>query len=120
MITKATEFDNGKFRQGIILFNSGEFFKAHEVWEELWLVSARSDKLFLQGMIQLAAAFHHYSRDNRNGTKSLLEAGLKKLEQFPDEFRGVDLNALRGSANNWLAALAKAGAATSDTPPRIE
>lgn len=120
VITKVAEFDDGKFRQGIILFNSGEFFKAHEVWEELWLAATESDKLFLQGMIQLAAAFHHHTRGNREGTKSLLEAGLNKLEKFPGEFRGVNLNALRAVASGSVAALAKGEIAAPNILPHIE
>ena len=76
--------------------------------------------MFLQGLIQLAAAFHHYTRGNRNGTKSLLEAALKKLEKYPDEFRGVTLNALRSAANAWLAILATGEIAAPNTLPRIE
>ncbi|MHB8754078.1 MAG: DUF309 domain-containing protein [Candidatus Acidiferrales bacterium] len=104
----------------MILFNSGEFFKAHEVWEEPWLVAAEPDKLFLQGLIQLAAAFHHHSRGNREGAKSLLEAALKKLQKFPDQFRGVNLRALRSAANASLAILATGEIATPNIVPRIE
>jgi len=104
----------------MILFNSAEFFKAHEVWEELWLSAGETDKLFLQGMIQLAAAFHHYTRGNLKGTKSLLEAGLDKLRKFPGEYRGANLNALRGAADGWLAALTSGGPATLAEFPQIE
>jgi len=76
--------------------------------------------MFLQGLIQLAAAFHHDSRGNREGTKSLLEAALKKLKKYPDKFRGVNLNTLRGAANAWLAILATGEIAAPITLPRIE
>ncbi|MGH9709894.1 MAG: DUF309 domain-containing protein [Candidatus Acidiferrales bacterium] len=120
IITKDTEFEYRKFRQGIILFNSGEFFKAHEVWEELWLVATETDKLFLQGMIQIAAAFHHYTRGNVNGTRSLLEAGSEKLGKFATEYRGTDLNALRGATERWIEALTRGEHATLGDFPRIE
>ncbi|MHB8539742.1 MAG: DUF309 domain-containing protein [Candidatus Acidiferrales bacterium] len=120
VITKIAEFDDAKFRQGIILFNSREFFKAHEVWEELWLVAVGPDKMFLQGLIQLAAASHHDSRGNREGTKSLLEAAMKKLEKYPDKFRGVNLHTLRGAANSWIAALVRGENAVPNSLPRIE
>ena len=53
-----------KFQRGILHFNAQEFFEAHEVWEEVWLVEAEPEKTFLQGIIQIAAAFHHYLREN--------------------------------------------------------
>lgn len=92
-----------KFKNGVILFNSGEFFKAHEVWEEIWLMAPPDEKLFLQGLIQLTAAFHHYSRGNRAGMQSLVTAALEKLDKFPDVFSGVNLAALRLASRGWVA-----------------
>ncbi len=92
-----------KFQNGVILFNSGEFFKAHEVWEEIWLTAPSDEKLFLQGLIQLAAAFHHYSRGNRAGMQSLVTTALEKLDKFPDVFSGLNL-AVRLASREWVAA----------------
>jgi uncharacterized protein len=107
MNTSTSPFLNskgGRFHDGIILFNSREFFKAHEVWEEIWLAAVEPEKTFLQGLIQLAAAFHHYSRGNRNGAQSLATAAVDKLERFPGDYSGINLAALLGSVNKWLAA----------------
>ncbi len=89
-----------KFQRGISHFNAQEFFEAHEVWEEIWLVEAEPEKTFLQGIIQIAAAFHHYCRENAEGTETLLAAGIVKLSRFPKRSsrsgdRGI---ALRGKA----------------------
>ena len=71
-------------------------------------------------MIQIAAAFHHYTRVNLKGTKSLLEAGLSKLRKFPGEYRGANLNVLRGTADGWLEALTSGGLTTLAEFPQIE
>jgi uncharacterized protein len=98
------ESNREKFRNGIILFNSGEFFKAHEIWEEIWLVAVEPEKTLLQGLIQLAAAFHHSSRGNRNGARSLATAALDKLEKFPADCSGINLTVLLRSVHEWLGA----------------
>jgi uncharacterized protein len=103
-ISAFLESNREKFHGGIILFNSGEFFKAHEVWEEIWMAAFEPEKTFLQGLIQLAAAFHHYSRGNRNGAQSLATAALDKLERFPGDYSGINLAALLRSARKWLGA----------------
>jgi uncharacterized protein len=90
--------ESGQFQRGIELFNAQKFFEAHEVWEELWLAEREPEKTFLQGMIQVAAAFHHHCRGNLSGTRSLLAAGLVKLLRFPDNHRGVALAKLRSEA----------------------
>lgn len=71
------------------LFNDGKFFEAHEAWEEIWLIESEPEKTFLQGLIQVAAAFHHAQRGNAPGMTSLLKAGLEKLSRFPADYRGI-------------------------------
>jgi len=93
------------FARGVALFNSRNFFEAHEAWEEIWLHAQPPEKTFLQGLIQVTAAFHHHLRSNRRGFKSLLHAGLTKLEAFPAEHRGLQIEVLRAAARRWLAAL---------------
>jgi predicted metal-dependent hydrolase len=90
-----------KFQRGILHFNAGEFFEAHEVWEEIWLEETEPEKTFLQGIIQIAAAFHHYCRENTDGTETLLAAGIVKLSRFPVDHRGLAIEELRAAAKQW-------------------
>ena len=53
--------------RGVALFNAHEFWHAHEAWEELWLEESGDEKQFLQGLIQLAAAYHHVKRGTYRG-----------------------------------------------------
>jgi len=115
MIARAMA-EKSQFQRGIELFNAGNFFEAHEAWEEIWLAATEPEKTFLQGLIQVAAAFHHYSRGNRKGMESLLEAGLTKLAQFKDGHRGIAVARLRMDAKEWWAAAQDANTA----PPQIE
>ena len=92
-------------RQGIEEFNSERFFEAHEAWELVWLASAGDEKRFLQGIIQIAAAFHHYQRDNWTGACSLLKAGLERLRDAPPSHAGIALEPLRREASEWAQAL---------------
>jgi uncharacterized protein len=93
------------FQKGLEAFNSGRFYDAHEQWEEVWLETQNPEKVFLQGLIQVAAAFHHYSRENRLGTQKLLQAGLAKIEPFPQVHRRLELEPLRVAVRRWLVAL---------------
>jgi predicted metal-dependent hydrolase len=94
-----------KFQRGVLHFNAQEFFEAHEVWEEIWLVECEPEKTFLQGIIQIAAAFHHYCRDNSDGAESLLAAGIVKLLRFPADHRGLAIGDLRSSAKQWARSI---------------
>ena len=108
------------FRKGLAAFNSGQFYEAHEHWEEVWLETPNPEKAFLQGLIQIAAAFHHHSRANRKGTQNLLTAGLAKIEAFPKVHREIGVEALRAAVRQWLQALNDGETAEKNEIPQIE
>lgn len=111
--------DESRFARGVAHFNAREYFEAHEVWEELWLVAREPEKTFLQGLIQVAAAFHHHARENARGARSLLAAGIAKLQGFPDDHRGIAVNDFRAEAKSWLEEIEAGGGVESRTLPRI-
>jgi predicted metal-dependent hydrolase len=72
----------GGFERGRELFNRGRFFEAHEEWERLWLHAHGPRRLYLQGLIQIAAGCHKaYERGDRRGCAALLGAGLEKISR---------------------------------------
>ena len=94
---------NRLYRQGLDAFNSARFYDAHEYWEEVWLKMHNPEKMFLQGLIQVAAAFHHHSRANLLGTRNLLREGLLKLDRFPEIYGDLEIEMLRVTVREWLA-----------------
>lgn len=118
-VNKSLDGEEDLFARGVALFNSRYFFEAHEAWEEIWLHTEPPEKTFLQGLIQITAAFHHQSRNNLRGTTSLLRAGLAKLDDFPPHHRGLHVEKLREVARRWLAALNRAEKISWPALPRI-
>ena len=80
-----------QFLEGIELFNTGRYFDAHEVWEEIWLLASGETKLFYQMLIQAAVALHHYERANARGARGLYGNVISKLERLPAVFMSIDL-----------------------------
>ena len=95
--------------QGIEQYNSGFFFEAHETWEDLWLQSPLPTRTFLQGIIQLAAAFVHLMRHEYPGTIRLLGHALEKLDGFPADFMRIDATRLVTEARRAREELAALG-----------
>jgi predicted metal-dependent hydrolase len=75
---------------GIELFNEHQFWHAHEAWERIWLRAEGAEKRFLQGLIQLAAAYHHVQRGTFGGGVRLFDAAFEKLSGHPEGFLGVE------------------------------
>jgi uncharacterized protein len=106
----------GELAEGLRCYRAREFFAAHEHWESVWLGSKEPEKTFLQGLIQVAAAFHHLQRDNARGTRSLLQRARARLVRYPEHFCGIDVTLLRMEIDEWLQALEAGIATTSGCP----
>lgn len=111
--------DRGKLERGVAEFNARRFFEAHEAWEELWLAAPEPEKTHLQGLIQIAAAFHHYERGNERGAGSLLAAAIARLAACPDDFRGIAMIQLRAEVEEWLKILGSGSAGGREEVPKI-
>lgn len=113
----------GAFARGIEHFNALEFWEAHESWEELWLAAQSDLEQFLQGLIQVAAAYHHLKRGTFRGGVRLFDAGLARLANFPDPYCGVDRSAVERAARQhrqWASArLESAERLAADAYPKI-
>ncbi|HPA19167.1 MAG TPA: DUF309 domain-containing protein [Verrucomicrobiae bacterium] len=79
------------YRRGIELFNRGEYFDAHEVWEDPWRGTQGDDRLFYQGLIQAAVALEHLCRGNRRSAATVWRNCRPKLVALPVHFMGMDL-----------------------------
>jgi uncharacterized protein len=76
--------------EGINLFNTGRYFDAHEAWEDLWRESGGPLRLFYQALVQAAVGMHHLSNNNPIGARLQLSKSLEKLQQYPEQFCGLD------------------------------
>ncbi len=112
--------DEDRFEEGVELFNAGRFFECHEAWEEVWKRQSGEQKLFLQGMIQAAAALLHVARGNRAGAESLYAKARAKLDPLADEHMGLALGEFRAAIREFFAKALDAKSGESvPAPPKL-
>jgi predicted metal-dependent hydrolase len=100
-----SEATRASLAAGVVLFDAGRFFEAHEVWEDVWRVETGARRLALQGLIQIAAGFHKGLVQGRpSGMVRLLEAGLRRLEASGG-IGGLELDAFRAEVERWRDAV---------------
>jgi hypothetical protein len=80
-----------RYLAGVVLFNQGDFFEAHEVWEDLWSEAAGDARKFYQGLIQAAVGLCHYCNGNLRGAAKLYRTSRAYMEPCGDHFLGLDL-----------------------------
>ncbi len=82
------------FHEGVALFNAGEWFEAHEVWEDIWRMASGPKKHFYQGLIQVAVTIEHMRRGNPRGVLSVWTTAQEKFRGIDDVYMGIDVPAL--------------------------
>jgi hypothetical protein len=96
------------FLEGIDLFNRGEFYDSHEVWEDIWRSTTPEPRDLFQGLIQVAAAMHQFLDLKREeAPRRTLAKARGRLEPFVPVAHGLDLAGLLESVGEWEAWLEK-------------
>jgi uncharacterized protein len=113
------ETPNTRLEAGVALFNRGEYFDAHEVWEELWMECAAADRRFVQALIQAAVAVYHFGRDNHAGAARLFHSGKRYMEPYRPIYRGLDVDAFWRQMEAHLAPALQGPTASSGPRPII-
>jgi hypothetical protein len=113
-----------RYLAGVLFFNRGEYFDAHEVWEHLWQNCDAADRRFYQGLIQVAVALYHAIRGNRVGASRLSESGHRYLELYPPGYRGFAREPfweqVQAALAPFLDGRTDTLALSPETAPRIE
>lgn len=113
---------DARLREGIRLFNDRQFFASHEVLEHFYQDTEAENKPFLEGLIQLAAAFRMYSDFGEvKGSVRMIYQALIRFENFQPAFLQVRVAELCQSAEAWAKATEAANAvASTATIPKIQ
>ncbi|HIF04507.1 MAG TPA: DUF309 domain-containing protein [Candidatus Poseidoniales archaeon] len=83
---------------GMVNFNTGRFWHAHEDWEDLWksLKGVASQEVVdgVQGLIQIAAMLLNHERGKGRGVNNLWTKSSAKLRPVMDGLLGIDVSGL--------------------------
>ena len=108
--------------QAAALWDEELFFEVHEVLEAVWQHQTGEPRQALQGLIQVAVAFHHLAHGNPRGGRTLLREGRARLAASPPgTLPWLDVEQLLTATTPWEAALARDAGAEPPPgrPPRL-
>ena len=95
----------GGIGHGLALFSRGDYFAAHEAWEEEWTCETGERRRFLQGLIHVAVALYHAERGNPVGAVRQMRKAALKLGAAGGVREGIAVAALAADAAAWVAAV---------------
>jgi hypothetical protein len=82
-------------REGIELFNRGEYYRCHDALEEAWRQDSTPGRNLYQGILQFGIALYQIERGNYRGAVKMLLRVRQWLEPLPPICRGVNVARLR-------------------------
>jgi len=100
--------------KGIAEFNRWRFYDCHETLEDVWReVGSKGEEGtladFYQGIIKIAAGFHHVLRGNYKGAVNLLSDAFPLLEPYRAVTLGVDIERLLSDVRPCLEGILELG-----------
>lgn len=96
-------------REGLRLFNAGEYFEAHEALEDAWNAEEGDAKNLYRGVLQVAVTYLHITRGNYNGAIKVYERSRKWLDGLPVNCKGVHVGQLREDVKSAIDELQRLG-----------
>lgn len=93
--------------QGMQKFNAGEFYKQHDLFEELWVETEGPVRDLYRAILQVGVAYYQILRGNHRGARKMLMRSVQWLAVLPDECQGVDVKRLRDDSYRVRAELEK-------------
>ena len=94
--------NDSRFEIGMKLFNSCQWYKSHDVFEEIWHETGGPERQLLQGILQVAVAQVHLENSNLNGATILYGEALGRLKRFHLANFGLDIEGLSNSVKRRL------------------
>jgi predicted metal-dependent hydrolase len=111
---------DARLGQGLRLFNEGRFFESHESLEQFHHQTEASHKPFVEGLIQLAAAFRLYTDFGEvKGPVRMIHQALIRFENYQPSYLEIRVRDLSESMEAWAEKAAEAGDSSSLPTPKI-
>ena len=94
--------NDSRFEIGMKLFNSCEWYKSHDVFEEIWHETGGPERQLIQGILQVAVAQVHLENSNSNGATILYGEALGRLKRFHLANSGLDIEGFSNCVSRRL------------------
>ena len=96
-------------KEGLRLFNAGEYFEAHEALELAWREETGQVRRLYQGILETAVTYLRIQRGNYVGAVKVYDRSRKWLRDWPDVCCGVNVGKLRADLDQVIAEVQRLG-----------
>jgi predicted metal-dependent hydrolase len=87
-------------RVAVEMFNQGQYYKQHDLFEALWMETEGPIRDLYRAILQVGIAYYQITRGNERGAMKMLLRSLQWLAMMPDKCQGVDIGQLKSDVAN--------------------
>ena len=98
-------FKDQRFCSGIENFNDGQYYIAHDLFEDLWHDTQEPERRWIHGIVQISVAMYHKLNGNINGAILLLAEGISRLNSSLSIPAGLNVELLLKACKRQLELL---------------
>ena len=94
MPERDTSTVEAEYQRGLRLAGAGEFFAAHEAFENAWRACAPEERDFFQGLVHVVVSAYQRGRGKPVAEERQRAKALRRLAAFAPSYRGLDVAGL--------------------------
>ena len=83
-----------EYKDGLALARAGDYFGAHEAFEQAWRLAAEDERDFFQGLVHAVVFAYQAGRGRPVGATRQREKAIRRLTPYAPVHRDLDVGAL--------------------------
>lgn len=94
-----------KLTQGLQSFNRGDYYEAHEWFEDAWRETSDQTREFFRALLHLSGGYFRLTQERPEAAQKFFERSLQWTIQFPSPYLHIDTAALKTHLEKLISAL---------------
>ena len=91
--------------KGLQTFNEGDFYTAHECFEDAWREMESDTREFFRALLHLSGGYFRLTQDRPSAAKKFFRRALYWMHKFPSPYLGIKTDEIISHAEGLIAAI---------------
>ena len=92
-------------KQGLQAFNRGDFYLAHEYFEDAWRETPDEVREFYRALLHLSGGYYRLTQNRAHAARKFFHRSLHWIGQFPNPYLSIDTSALIDHLDEIITAI---------------
>lgn len=91
--------------KGIQAFNQGEFYAAHEYFEDAWRETSDESRDFYRALLMLSGGYFRLTEDRTDAAMKFFTRAIQWMEGFSNPYKDINTAAIKAKLTGLLEAI---------------